>query len=300
MDAAGRLRSVTAEDAETILDLVLLSDLAEVGEPNTTIDEVRTDLANDQLVAAVVESPDGELLGYSWVERFPGHPSLFGDIIVRPGTDETVMAALFDWVRATTKDLGRDLPINLFANSKNAVKRQIYERAGATVIRRFYRMVATFDEPPVIPDLPAGVRLEPVRRSDEDLHDMWEITDLAFLDHFDPIREPYERWLAHTVNGVCPDLSLWWFATVDGARVAGLYAAEMPEAGYIDVLGTLRDYRGRGLGKLLLLNAFAEFYRRGYRKVALGVDASSLTNAVRLYESVGMEVKYEGLRYELA
>jgi ribosomal protein S18 acetylase RimI-like enzyme len=64
-------------------------------------------------------------------------------------------------------------------------------------------------------------------------------------------------------------------------------------------IGTLRAFRGRGLARLLLQTAFAEFGRRGQLTVSLGVDADNPTGAVALYESVGMQVRHETLRYEL-
>jgi GNAT superfamily N-acetyltransferase len=52
----------------------------------------------------------------------------------------------------------------------------------------------------------------------------------------------------------------------------------------------LRDWRGRGLGRALLLHAFAEFFELRKKIVRLHVDADNPTGAVRLYESVGMSV----------
>jgi ribosomal protein S18 acetylase RimI-like enzyme len=52
----------------------------------------------------------------------------------------------------------------------------------------------------------------------------------------------------------------------------------------------LRPWRRRGLGRALLLQAFAAFRERGLARAALGVDAESLTGANRLYESAGMHV----------
>jgi ribosomal protein S18 acetylase RimI-like enzyme len=49
-----------------------------------------------------------------------------------------------------------------------------------------------------------------------------------------------------------------------------------------------RPWRKRGLGLALLNHSFGEFYRRGYRRVGLGVDAQNLTGALRLYEKAGM------------
>jgi mycothiol synthase len=86
---------------------------------------------------------------------------------------------------------------------------------------------------------------------------------------------------------------------VAGEPAAGLYGSTLPAAGYVDTLGTLRPYRGQGIGRALLLTAFAEYYRRGLRKVVLGVDATSATGALDLYQSAGMKAEHEGLRYEL-
>lgn len=53
-----------------------------------------------------------------------------------------------------------------------------------------------------------------------------------------------------------------------------------------------------GLGLALLLHAFGEFFRRGYRKVSLGVDAQNITGALRLYEKAGMHVIRQMDMYE--
>lgn len=71
--------------------------------------------------------------------------------------------------------------------------------------------------------------------------------------------------------------------------------------GWVDQLGVRRPWRRSGLGLALLHHTFGEFYRRGFTRVALGVDASSLTGATRLYERAGMYVarKYLTLEKEL-
>ena len=61
-------------------------------------------------------------------------------------------------------------------------------------------------------------------------------------------------------------------------------------SGWVGILGVLREWRRRGIGRALLLHAFHEFKRRGLPRAGLGVDAESLTGANRLYESAGMHV----------
>jgi ribosomal protein S18 acetylase RimI-like enzyme len=72
-----------------------------------------------------------------------------------------------------------------------------------------------------------------------------------------------------------------------------------PDLGFVNTLGVRRPWRRRGLGEALLQHAFGEFYRRGRKQVGLGVDASSLTGATRLYEKVGMHVAQQVDLYEL-
>jgi mycothiol synthase len=56
----------------------------------------------------------------------------------------------------------------------------------------------------------------------------------------------------------------------------------------VDHLGVLREWRNQGIGTALLYHTFGVFYGRGFHKVKLSVDSSSLTNAPRLYERAGM------------
>jgi mycothiol synthase len=298
--AAPTVRAATEDDAEAILDLAVLSDIAEIGEANTTIDEVQSGLRTATELAAVVDDPQAGLLGYVWIEHLPGQLKSWGDITLRPGADRAVADLLLDWLRATARELAPGKPIHTFADSHNTLKQRLYEAAGGTVIRRFYRMGIRFGStPPVPPALADGVEIRLVQ-GDSDLRAMHAVIDVAFLDHFGHEPESFEQFRERTVDGSCRDLTLWWLATVDGEPAAGLYGCRLSaDIGYVDTLGTLRPFRGRGLGKALLLTAFAEFHRRGYRRAVLGVDATSPTGALDLYQSVGMVAEHEGWRYEL-
>jgi hypothetical protein len=44
--------------------------------------------------------------------------------------------------------------------------------------------------------------------------------------------------------------------------------------------------------------AFAEFHRRGERRIGLGVDTRNETGATRLYERAGMQATYVAVIYE--
>jgi ribosomal protein S18 acetylase RimI-like enzyme len=93
------------------------------------------------------------------------------------------------------------------------------------------------------------------------------------------------------------------FLAMDGDEIAGVnlcrpHAFDDSEIGWVGSLGVRRAWRKRGIGLALLRHSFNEFYRRGKRKVGLGVDAQNLTGALRLYENAGMHVHRAFDHYE--
>jgi mycothiol synthase len=153
---------------------------------------------------------------------------------------------------------------------------------------------------------PEGLRLEafdPHRL--RDLYDAWAE---AFRDHWGVVPLEPEVGLArfrHWIEtaGHDPDL---WFVVRAGDEIAGFCLCrdrsdEDPDMAWVDDLGVRRAWRGRGLATALLAHAFATARRRGRRRVGLGVDAESLTGALRLYEKVGMRTyrRFESYDKEL-
>jgi ribosomal protein S18 acetylase RimI-like enzyme len=97
------------------------------------------------------------------------------------------------------------------------------------------------------------------------------------------------------------DPTLWWHLYEGDEMIANLWCNNNHEGdktvGYVQSLGVRKPWRGKGLGRNLLLHSFGEFYRRGQRGAALDVDAHSLTGATRLYESVGMAETHRNAVY---
>jgi mycothiol synthase len=303
MTTTEALRPVTAEDANDVLDLVVLCDIADIGEPEYTIDDVEEDLARSTHSGWVARDSDGALQGYCWVEKRSNHTVVIGDALIRPGGDPALAQRLLDQVRVAARGIDPGLALHMFSVPTNRMKTGLFEAAGATVVRHFWGMTVDLpDSPaPVVPAPGPGVEVRVADRGEADLRAVHQVINEAFLDHFGSQASSYEDWApSHTV-GAWGDFTLWWLVTVDGELAAAQIAGWYPdEGGHIADLGTLRAYRGRGLGRLLLLTAFAEFHRRGEHRVNLGVDASNPTGAVALYESVGMHKRHEHAVYEFA
>jgi ribosomal protein S18 acetylase RimI-like enzyme len=116
-----------------------------------------------------------------------------------------------------------------------------------------------------------------------------------------PFEEGLKRWkYDREYEGFDPTLI---FLAMDGDQIAGVslcrpHSQYDSELGWVRSLGVRRPWRKRGLGLALLRHSFNEFYRRGKRKVGLGVDSQNLTGALRIYENAGMHVAQAEDYYE--
>src|SRR5690606_37649566 len=119
-----------------------------------------------------------------------------------------------------------------------------------------------------------------------------EIKETSFGDHFGYVVEPYDRWQAQVDASPTRDWEQLWVADVDGTPAAMLHAHDGFVAddgcGYVSHVGVLREFRGRGLAKLLLRTAFAADAARGRAGTILHVDTNNPTPALDLYLGLGM------------
>jgi ribosomal protein S18 acetylase RimI-like enzyme len=132
---------------------------------------------------------------------------------------------------------------------------------------------------------PSGVT---VRRADygTDAPAIYRLLEVAFAgtDEQDP---PYDEWLAWWTSDLEWDPTAWFVAEAAG-ELAGV--ALCWRSGFLKDLAVHPEHRRRGIGRALLLHVFDEFRRRGVATISLKVDANNPTGAVRLYQSVGMDV----------
>jgi mycothiol synthase len=191
-----------------------------------------------------------------------------------------------------------------WVNSLDTAAHKVLLHSGFTLVRHSYRMRIDLTEAPPEPAWPGGIALRPFV-PERDLESVAWADREAFRDHWGWTERPFEQDLQmfrHWLGEPRFDPSLW-FVAVKGNEVAGIslcepYTEEDAEMGWVAALGVLRPYRKQGLGLALLRHSFGELYRRGRRKVGLGVDAYNLTGALRLYEKAGMRPYRQHNAYE--
>ncbi len=261
----------------------------------------------------LVFAPDGSLAGYIEVwdtNNPPVHPWIWASI--HPAHfSKGVDAWLLDWAEARAAQSLARVPDGLrFAPrtglvAQDAGRRALLEATGWSYSRSFYRMEIAFDTPPVAPPAPEGIIIRPYHPETEFEAVVQTFTD-SFRDHFGFVEHPPEEELAnfrhHFLGDPKYDPSLWLVAMA-GNQMAGICICrpedyENPENGFVNELGVRREFRKCGIGGALLKTVFAEFHRRGRKGAALGVDAGSLTGALKIYEDAGMRPARQFDNYE--
>jgi mycothiol synthase len=293
------LRRATSADAGTLLGLVTAMDLAEMGECDWTLADIEDDFALPTYRAWLHEDGGGRVDGAVWVSRFPGEDSVGGNVLQHPARGTHLLAPLLQVAREQARELDPALPLHVSAFTTSLGRIAVLDAAGGKVVRHFWRMVASVSESRQVVGLPTGVVIRVVREGDAaDRRAMFDVLETAFADHFGAAPTTYDEWIRFRSSSALSDRSLWWLATVDSVPAAALIGRRLGDLGWIEEVGTLPAYRGRGLARALLLLAFEEFQRRGFAEVGLGVDATNPTGAVRLYESIGMRRTRDMACYE--
>lgn len=312
------VRPVMIEDAEAVAELTNLCSLEVTGKPGTDADEIRNewrapsfDMRADTLA---IFSAENKLVGYAeawhqapnvkcnlWFKVHPDYRDLgLGEVLLDWG-----MARAEEVMALAEPDTRFVVGSWLSIAEKDPHHHALIEQYGFEVARYFYEMVIDLDEAPPAVNLPEGITIRTFNR-DADLRAVVIADTDAFRDHWgfveSPIEEELKDWAQWIDGDKKFDPSLWFLA-MDGDEIAGVCLCrseshEDPNMGYVNSLGVRRGWRKRGLGLALLRHAFGEFYKRGKQRVGLGVDASSLTGALRLYERAGMHVNRKSTSFE--
>lgn len=296
-------RRATLADLPEALALARAADLAALGETDWTEAEMREEWEGCDLDRDVfLLDLDGRLGAYASIElRDEGRSIVDG--YVHP---ELLGRGLGSELLRLTEERACEQPVTPGTRVyiQNATLRgmpgieELYAAHGYHVERHFWRMLAELErEPEVV--VPAGVEIR-LARDPEERQLLHEVIEDAFDDHWESRRRPFEEWAKGVFEVSGFDPTLFWVAAV-GDEIAGAnlcYWKRNGDWGWVGSLGVRRSYRRRGIAEALLQAAFREFWRRGERRVALGVDAQSPTGATRLYEKAGMGVFFEALVYE--
>ncbi|MBM2622162.1 GNAT family N-acetyltransferase [Actinoplanes sp. LDG1-06] len=306
------VRRPTLDDAPAILRLVHASDIAAVGYPDCTAEEVRealtepnTDMARDCWVAL---DGDGRIVGWAYPGNATGENRDFIEVYVWPDEGRPAMRPLLELILARVAErkteFGHD-PYEVRAGAVPTEKPwiELLTEHGFGFLKQHARMQIALDGVSATPpEPPAGVTIRTVRPGDEaDMRAFHGVIEQAFRDS-DHRSASYEGWRKLIDDETTHVFDEWFVAEVNGG-IAGVLESSWDsdddnDEGWVKRLAVLGAYRKRGLGEALLRRAFATYAAKGRAKAGLGVDMANPTRAARLYLAVGMKPLYEANIYQ--
>ncbi len=316
------LRPLATTDISDLARLMAEAEEADRTSEHYSVADLEEEFANPDIEVGkdfVGAYEDDRLVGYFSV--YPrstdgSHQKLNVGGTVTParrgqGIGTTLVTAMLARVDEVHAERHPGLPAKVVTSgiSSNATQERLLTDAGFTTDRWTFAMRATLGAGDVPPALPEGLEL---RRYDDSLAAAMQAAhNEAFLDHpnFTPWTDVMWRQWVTGSRSFRPELS---FVVVERAApkrvVAYLQSAEFDahhaatgrREAYVGKVGTLREFRGRGLAGTLLRHALAAYHAAGYDEAALDVDSQNPTGALGVYERAGFAVESRWTDYLLA
>lgn len=297
-------RMAERADLSAVCALINAANRADDTPQVLSVEELVEDLDDSGDLTADVRLAllEGELVGYVRSLHFPSdelwercyligtvHPQYRGR-----GIGRELMAWVIErgtaLLNSSHNDLPRYLRVELHESSVDA--RRLFERLGFRDVRKFEELLRPLVDLPPMSE-PAGVRIVPWPADrDEEIR---EVKNRAFADHWGSTPTPANRWNSW-VRGFGSFTEQSFVALDDSDRIVAYslnhrYAADDEllgrRDGWIDNLGTLPEWRGRGIASALIVRSLHAFAAAGLTHASIGVDSDSLTGAIRLYKSLG-------------
>src|SRR5262245_6379831 len=219
------------------------------------------------------------------------HPDEGGplDLSVRVHPDYRgtgIGSSLLRWGERLASERGSD-GVRAFAADRDASAHHLLRSRGYVHVRSGFTMRKDLEADEDPGESPAGVRIRRYKDADERV--LYEVDQESFAEHWG-FRPTSLESFNEELHGEDWDPSLVFLAQASGTTVGFVVSFHLEMCGYVGILGVLKEWRRRGIGKALLRRAFAELMGRGSREVRLGVDTQNAHGALALYEGVGMSV----------
>ena len=287
------VRPATKDDAEAITEMFVEQETMMNGDPESTAEDLYDDWSG----------PGFDMERDTWVVLHGEQVAAYAGIVktippdiyvsyggVRPSEHGKGLGTfLFESVERRARErAGGPASVRQWVDAKDAAAIAILEQRGYSFVRRFWRMdIPLSGDLPTASD-PEGVTIRGFVKG-QDERTAHDVLERSFTEHWGFTPKSYEqaataRWDADWFR---PDLSL--VAEADGQMVAVCINGPRFDDGYVEDVGVLPEWRGRGIAEALLRRSFSMFKELGFARASLNVDSDNSTGAMRLYERVGMQ-----------
>jgi mycothiol synthase len=239
----------------------------------------------------LITTADGALAGYGDAEerQEEGSVATFGR--VHPDHSGKGIGSFLLGVmesRASEIAAGRPMTIRTSTVAQDEPALHLIASLGYRHVRDFLHMERSLDDLKAL-ELPPGVSIRSFQEGDGPL--FHSIEARAFRGQWGTSARPFEEWEARNLSGERFRPEACFLAEYKGRPAGMLIGRGWAEEAWVDSLGVLEEFRGRGIGGALLERAFRGFRESGYDQVALNVDSANPTGATRFYAAHGMSLR---------
>lgn len=286
------LRLPTAQDEESVFDLMIRCDIRDVGFPDSDREDLshdwqQIDLARDAWLAFDAR---GALRGYS--ADLPWGEGVRMVIYDDPGTEETdlflgLLVMCEKRAANIIQELNDPTKRGIYTHVSDTASHQklILEEAGYRIKKYIFNMHKELSGGQAEPDLPPGfsIRTAVAGQDEPAIHALIQ----AAFDWRERDPQPFEEWKEFMIRLDTFDEKLWFLAIKDGEIIGTCLCFKNTDIGWIRQLAVKKPYRKLGIGRSLLQRSFIEFKALGLPKAGLAVESAN-ANAVHFYQTAGM------------
>ncbi len=257
------------------------------------------DLATDTLIAL---TPSGEVVAVGFVVLFQSDEKAMTGLLdgaVRTAHCRQGLGShLLSWQMTRAQQIAGDVPFTLRGSciADNTGCIHLFEEHGFAVLITQCKLRFDLNQPIPSRNLPDGVTITPFL-SEHD-NKMYQVFNQAFVGHWIGELSP-DEWRERFISTPQFRPELTKLALING-QVIGFYLSEVFEKdlkqAWLEIVGVLPEYRGKGLGTALTAHALHSYKKAGFDSCWLGVDDENITNAKRIYVNLGF-VQEKATRY---
>jgi mycothiol synthase len=175
----------------------------------------------------------------------------------------------------------------------------LFEQNGFQAMRYSYQMRCSLAEP--IPDASLPDGLQWAQWAPELDLPLMHAFNAAFSEHWG-LQTMNEATWKEFFTGVPQFRGDLTYLAMEADRIAGfcvnwVEGGENAQEGWIEAIGVVPVWRGRGIASALMVKSLQLFQAEGLPRAALDVDAENPTGALRLYEKHGFKVAKESIHF---
>jgi mycothiol synthase len=280
-------RPPAIDDAPAVIDLVNSCTRADVGMAVYEPADLGSEWAARGADLEVV-TDDGVVVGY--LETDPHEEGPYFEGFVHPARRGEGIGSRLAASAEERASVAGAATITTNVGSENAAR--FFESRGYVIVEREYAMFLDLDHPSEV-SVPKGVQLRVfVEGADEGA--MHEAIRDSFGDDWPDSSNDPAAWMLGHQSVRSYDPNLWLFAESGGQIVGAVmnrtHWHAQRDTGWVKNLGVRKEWRGRGIGRALLLESARLFHERGKRRLVLGVHVDNPTGAPDFYRRVGMRI----------